>query len=120
MILGSVEPLLTLLARPRVAVVVRTASASWLLLTSPRMHKPMMSGTEHSQSILRGKHRAAFSDRFDMMDVQRPLAVACKTRESALCVSREDAAAEFPPRLCVVQLGHKQSLPDMLPSRTDG
>lgn len=97
--------------------MVRAALPARLLLLAPRVNESVMARAESGNSVFCGEHRAAFSDRFHVMNMQGASAAAYEVRESAVSVS--NARAEVPPGLCVVRNRHSWSLVKSVPSLAD-
>lgn len=102
--------MLALLPRPLVAVVVRAALSLWLLLASPCVDEPVMTGAEDDQIVFTWNRFATLSDRNEVVHVERTQALSGDAGEVAASAGREEARAKLPPGLCVVQRGHRYSL----------
>jgi hypothetical protein len=102
----AVETFLALTARLKRTVLVRTPLPTGRPLLAPRMNESMMPGTQRCDTVLVREHRPSFGDRFHVMNMQEAFAASYQVRESALSVN--DARAECPPGLGVVQGVHPQ------------
>lgn len=81
---------------------------------APRVQHRMVRGTQHNHTIIVGNVRSAFRDRNDVVQLEIAPAVSCQVKERAFSVVRDDARAEIPPRLSVVQIRHVRSPTNML------
>ena len=66
------------------------------------MDEPVMPRAKNGNSAFIWEGRSAFRQWINVMQVERTPATSSQVCEGALCVSVEDALAEFPPGLGVV------------------
>ena len=79
------------------------------LLLQPCMDNTVVAGAQHDDTSIVRERWSAFGQRVDVMDVQGAPAVTGNVGEVAVSVAVEDARAELPPGLSLVESGHGES-----------